>query len=696
MPPPKKPQPDPAERERVVQWADTTLFPVDPANPDPGRVTLRRLNRVEYDNTIRDLVGVDFQPAADFPQDDVGYGFDNIGDVLSLPPVLWERYLRAAEMVLDEAVVSGPRQPKARFHSPAEIQGHVGNSAVATLSTNGEMHLDVAVAHAGEYEFKVKAYGDQAGTEKVRMSVKLDGRSLEEFEVRRGKGDPKFYEHRVAVEPGRHRVSVAFLNDHYLEKQVEVKRPNGTVRKEKRIEDRNLQVLGIEVVGPYTDQPPPLTEAHRRIFFREPAGGNEPGVAREVIGRFARRAFRRPVARDEVDRLMGLYDRARREGEGHVLAVKHALTAVLVSPHFLFRGELQPEPDNPRAVHPVNEHALASRLSYFLWSTLPDDRLMDLASRQQLRRQWTTEVRRMLADPRARALTDNFAGQWLQLRTLAIVAPDARRFPDFDPALRGAMARETELLFEHIVKENRPVTEFLTADYTFVNGRLARHYGLEAVPGDAFQRVSLAGTPRAGLLTHGSFLTLSSNPTRTSPVKRGKWVLENILGTPPPPPPPGVPPLEEKELKGTLRQRMEQHRENPGCASCHHRMDPIGFGFEHFDGIGRYRQKDGEQAVEPAGELSPGETFADHRELIRLLSERRQEDFLRCLTEKLFTYALGRGLEYYDRPAVAAAMARARQGGLRFSELILGVVESVPFQQRRGEGEPPGWLDAAP
>lgn len=547
MPPENKPQPTPEERARIVDWIRDELFQVDCTRPDPGRVTLRRLNRTEYNQTVRDLVGVDLQPAEDFPMDDVGYGFDNIGDVLSLPPVLLEKYLAAATKVLEAAIVSGPG---------------------------------------------------------------------------------------------------------------------------------------------------PLTDSHRRIFFVQPTASTPEArlaCARELLSDFARRAYRRPVQPDELDRLLKLYALAQAEGDSFEASVKLALQAVLVSPHFLFREELQPEPDNPDSVHPISEFALASRLSYFLWSTMPDEALFHLAERGGLRARLEAEVQRMLADPRASALTANFAGQWLQFRTLEVVAPDRQEYPGFDDTLRAAMRRETELFFETILREDRSVLEFVDADWTFANERLARHYGLTGVEGDAFRRVGLAGTARGGVLTQGSFLTLTSNPTRTSPVKRGKWVLDNILNTPPPPPPPGVPLLEETaqaKLTGTLRQRMEQHRADPLCASCHALMDPIGFGFENFDGIGAWRERDGELPIDPAGQLVSGEAFEGPAELKRILLTAKREEFLRCLAAKMLTYALGRGLEYYDECAVQEIVAALRQGGYRFSALVLGVVKSPPFQLRRGEGAP--------
>jgi hypothetical protein len=372
-----------------------------------------------------------------------------------------------------------------------------------------------------------------------------------------------------------------------------------------------------------------------------------------------------------------------------------ALEAVLVSPHFLFRGELQPDPNDPHAVHAIDDYALASRLSYFLWSSMPDEELFALAASGQLRARLEPQVRRMLRDPKARALVENFAGQWLQLRNLRVVTPDAKTFPGYDDALRTAMQKETEMFFEYIMREDRSVLDFIKADYTFLNERLARHYGIAGVKGEAFQRVSLRKTGRAGVLTQGAVLTLTSNPTRTSPVKRGKYVLENILGTPPPPPPPDVPELKEVQLTGTLRQRMEQHRANPTCASCHARMDPIGFGFENFDGVGAWRAREGSFPIDASGTLVSGESFHGAAELAEVLSHEKRKEFLHCLSEKMLTYALGRGLEFYDKCALEEITKKLARGGSKFSTLVLAVVNSVPFQQRRGEADKPNLQTAS-
>jgi hypothetical protein len=684
MPPEKKPQPTLEERELITAWIQSEVFKCDCDHPDPGRVTIRRLNRAEYNNTIRDLVGVDFQPADDFPADDSGYGFDNIGDVLSLPPVLLEKYLAAAQKILSKAIVTDlkPKSPVKRFDAdgldgsaPSESLG--GGSK--RLGREGDIFTTVRFPHDGEFILRAKAYGEQAGPEPARMSFSLDGKELKRFDVTAEEPAPQVYEVRSRVTAGTHKFSAAYLNNYRNPKD-----PNPKNR------DRNLVIHYLEVEDTDPAQPPVLPETHKRIFFRQPAPETKTEVARDIIGRFAGRAFRRPVEKEEVDRLMKLFALGDTNGESFEQSVKLALEAVLVSPSFLFRGELQPDPNNPATVRPVDDFALASRLSYFLWSSMPDDELTALASRNALRKSLEPQVRRMLKDPKAQALVDNFAGQWLQIRNLKLVAPDKTLFPDFDDNLRESMAKETELFFNEIVRQDRSVLDFLDADYTFVDGRLAKLYDLPWITGDDFQRVSLKGTQRGGLLTQASILTVTSTPTRTSPVKRGKWVLENLLGAPPPPPPPDVPEFKEgKEaaLTGTLRQRMEQHRENPMCAACHARMDPIGFGLENFNGIGQWREKEGEFLIDPAGKLVSGEAFKGPAALKTILLKGKREDFVHCLTEKMLTYALGRGLEYYDKCAVDQITKRLTKNRYKFSTLILEIVQSTPFERRRGEEE---------
>ena len=539
------PKPTSAERDLLVKWVQGTLEKhYRSARPDPGRVTVRRLNRQEYNNTMRDLLDVDIRPADEFPEDDTGYGFDTIGDVLSISPLLMEKYLAAAEKALDKAIV--------------------------------------------------------------------------------------------------------------------------------------LPVKGAKGAA--------LPESHKRIFFRSWTASSKTNAAQEIINTFAKRAFRRPVAPQETERYLRLVAMAEEQNEPFEKGIKLALQAMLASPHFLFRWELDGEPGNSKATRTLNEHELAARLSYFLWSSMPDDRLFDLANKSQLRRNLDAEVRRMLKDPKAGALVENFAGQWLQLRNLRAVTPDPTIFPSFTDKLRDDMRRETELFFAYIMREDRSVLEFIKADYTFVNERLGQFYGVGRVKGEQFQKVSLAGTARGGLLTQASVLTLTSNPTRTSPVKRGKYVLENILGTPPPPPP-NVPELnEEKALTGNLRQQMEQHRANPTCASCHSRMDPIGFGFENFNGIGIWRETDGGQPINAADALPSGQQFSGPVALVNVLLSRKA-DFARCLSEKMLTYATGRGLEFYDTRTIEDIARQLEKDNYRFSSLILGVVKSLPFDMKRGDGK---------
>jgi len=428
--------------------------------------------------------------------------------------------------------------------------------------------------------------------------------------------------------------------------------------------------------------------ARARIFSSPAAPGKTNEWTRSILGRFAGRAFRRPATEEEISRLAGLVQQRAEQGEPAASAISLGLQAVLVSPHFLFRGEFQRGHGASPGNQPIDEFALASRLSYFLWSSMPDEELFALAEKGKLRHRLEAQVRRMLRDSRSHALVENFGGQWLQTRNLKWIAPDAAAFPGFDEELRAAMAAETEEFFGNLLRQDLSVLEFLNADYSFVNERLARHYGLKGVEGPQFRRVSLAGSPRRGILTQAGILTLTSNPTRTSPVKRGKWVLENLLAQAPPPPPPGVPPLKEDKADvagASLRQRMERHRSDPMCASCHAQMDPIGFSLENFDGIGAWREQDGSFPIDASGKLPAGEHFEGAEGLRQILAGTRRSQFLRCLSEKLLTYALGRGLEYYDRCAVDQVVRETEKGGCRWSALVLSVVKSAPFQLRRGE-----------
>jgi hypothetical protein len=693
MPPPRRPRPGPGEVDAFVRAVDALLL----RGPDPGRVTARRLNRTEYNNTIRDLVGVDFQPAEDFPSDEVGHGFDNVGDVLTVSPLLLERYLSAAESIVQRAIVVGPPPRPAR--RPVEAQflrpppwGGFREKAFRSIEGKGPLSTTYRISRDGEYLLRARAWGRQAGDEPVRLALFLDGKQLHIAAVRAEQGRPGEYTSApLALHAGRYRASVALLNPFTDPKAAG-----------KEAGTRALYVQDLELEGPLDPYPP----SHKRILASAPSRPPRER-AREVLTRFASRAYRRPATGDEVDRLLRFVDDATSHDRPWEAGVQLALQAVLVSPKFLFRLELDDVRSGTTA-RPLDEYQLASRLSYFLWASMPDDELFELAARRALKDNLEAQVRRMLKDPRARSLVEDFAIQWLQLRRLATFAPDGRQFPQFDEKLRAAMLKETELFVGAVFGEDRSVLELIDADFTFVNERLARHYGIadtngnaagrkptrpagDPIRGERFVRVAVGDSGRGGLLTQASILAVTSNPTRTSPVKRGKWVLEQILGTPPPPPLPDVPPLAETAqaiLSGSLRQRMEQHRADARCAVCHARMDALGFAFENYDVLGSFRTQDAGFPVDPSGTLPDGRSFRGPVNLKAILKQDK-ELFLRCLSEKLLTYALGRGLEYYDRPAVDRIVASAARQGYHFSSLVTAIVQSEPFRLRRGKDARP-------
>lgn len=684
MPPDDELQPTADERQALAGWLDRWLFEVDCSQErDPGRTTIRRLNRAEYRNTIRDLLGVEFDTSANFPTDDVGYGFDNIGDVLAMPPILLEKYVAAAEKISAQAM-SRPdlTRPLARFDA-SSMSGGNDSGGSRGLFSSGEVEAQVQFDVKGRYAVTFTAFAQQAGPENAKMSIRIDGQEASLVEVAGSESDPLPYEVQIEVESGPRRLSAAFVNDYY--------RPDDPDPNQR---DRNLYIVALEVRGPLDQPAGPPPESYRRIMIADPAAKGEPtaetetAAARKIFKRFAAHAYRRPATERELSRLVDFAMAARAEGEDFDHAIQLGITAILVSPHFLFHVEVDKEPDNPRAIHPISPFEMASRLSYFLWSSMPDAELFKVARQGSLRQPevLAEQTLRMLKDPKARALVDNFASQWLTIRRLETVSPDRERFAAFDDDLRRDMRTETELFFQEIVREDRSVLDFLDADFTYLNERLARHYGISTVSGSEFQRFSLAGKKRGGVLSQASVLTVTSNPTRTSPVKRGKWILEQLLGAAPPSPPAGVEELKEEgegALTGTLRQKMEQHRTKASCANCHAAMDPLGFGLENYDAIGAWRDTDDNQPIDASGTLPDGRGFAGPAELKAVLLERKDE-FLRCLAEKLLTYALGRGLETYDKCALDDLVQAMKQKDHRFSALVLAIVESQPFQFRRG------------
>lgn len=694
MPPEDRPQPSRQEVARLIQWIKDSPAAIDCGRGfDPGRVTIRRLNRAEYNNTIRDLVGIDFHPADDFPSDDVGYGFDNIGDVLSISPILLEKYLKAAETISEQAIIAGPhsRGPVVTWDGPKldSSGGSPADDDGRMLTSDGEIAIIHQLPASGEYLLRIRASGDQAGPEPVRMAVRIDGKDLRRFEVTAARGTWQEHAFRQKLRQGKRRISVAFLNDYY--------KPDDP---DPRKRDRNLIVQSIQVEGPLFSAGALLPDSHRRIIFQTPKTRNDaPKAAHAIIERFAVRAFRRPVPEGEVARLLKFVDLAIQNGDPFERGIQLAVQAILVSPQFLFRVELDSGTSrvsrsgnggqSERTTSaPIGDFEVASRLSYFLWSTMPDDELFRLATEGKLRspENLHQQVLRMIKDPKAQALVDNFAAQWLQLRNLKGASPDHERFPSFDEPLRAAMLRETELFFGAVVHGDLSVLNFLDSDFTYANERLARHYGLSGVKGDQFRRVKLKGHARGGLITQASILTVTSNPTRTSPVKRGKWVLEQLLGTPPPPPPANAPPFKEEQKAVTaasLRQQMEAHRASASCATCHSRMDPLGFGLENYDAVGAWRDQDGNFPIDSSGTLPSGASFRGPEQLKAILKSRSRE-FARCLTVKMLTYALGRGLEDFDQCAVDKIVERLIAANYRFSALVQGIVESDPFLKRRG------------
>ena len=796
MPPEGKPKPAVDEAERFAKAVHGVFERFDrTAKRDPGEVTIRRLNRVEYANTVRDLVGVTIPVGDDFPNDNVGYGFDNIGDILSLSPLQFERYLASAEVIVRTAIVFGePPAPPRRV--AGGVHGFEGTNYGQRYDNRGRLSRDadgkaipekdklpalpgdgwrvfydkgplqkrlIDLLNSGEYKITAKLQGVKIGNEPSKFALVVNGAIVLE-----GVCGDKMEEHvaSVRLKAGALHVGVSLLNE-FTDPKDETKK-------------RGIVLDSITIVGPT------IPESHEMLLAgSEKLEGD--AKSRFVLERFATRAYRRPAAREEVDRLMKVMRQAEqapwfklseaslkklqeekvpqnvinnlkpllkadfrddeqfensvrallivngKPDDTHLKAVLAAaeqappswearialaMRAVLASPKFLYRAELNSRPTEKEA-HPIDDFQLASRLSYFLWSTMPDQELFDLAAKKQLHQNLPAQVKRMLADPRSKALFDNFATQWLHLRKLREFSPDPKLFPEFTLELRDDMLRETDHFFMAVVREDRSILDLIDGKFTYLNQRLAKLYDIgdtngnsslpkvqmvnpkgEAIPPitaekdsmvgrNPFVRVNLENTRRGGLLTHASVLAITSQPTRTSPVKRGHWVLERILGTPPPPPPPNVPPLEgKKEAKlATVRQQLEQHRANPDCAGCHARMDPIGFGFENFNAIGRFRDKDGDLPIDAAGELPGGQKFNGPDEL-KIILKNKKELFSRNLTEKMLIYAAGRGLDFYDRRSVDGILAELQKNDNRFHSLITAIVQSDPFRMRRGKDQP--------
>jgi mono/diheme cytochrome c family protein len=747
MPPKGLPRPSEAELNTVAKWIQTRFgLAARTSVTSAAPVKVRRLNRVEYNNSIRDLLGIDVQPANDFPQDDSAYGFDNIAQALSVSPLLMEKYLASAERIA-RAAVFGPdlKTTTEVFLPPLPRRMEFTNRTLVPfpayyskkdydetgLSQPGSFHKNYRFPADGEYLIRIAAAGFRPnGSDPGEVTFWFDGKPVQTFPVEVDTEQsgferrPDHWDVRIPISAGPHELTIAFphqfdglptvfggLNPSQtpydkckvtnagsprcLEEVLkQLNNPNNenfnptTPERIQRVKDviqrakdfdatppifEGMSVHEVDITGPYNFKQGPTPEAVRKIFIcGSPKGPAEPACERRIISNLAYRAFRGPVAPQKVDQLVAISQGARKRGGSYQEGISLALATILASPSFLFRVEAEPG----------NQFALASRLSYFLWSSMPDDELLRSAERGNLNQPdvLRAQVRRMLADPKAQALAENFAGQWLEIRRLESAQPDRERFPDFDEYLRASMIKETEMVFHYVMRQDRSVLDFINGPYSFLNERLARHYGIAGVTGTDFRKVDLIGTRRSGILTHASVLAVSSYGNRTSVVLRGKWILENILNAPPPPPPANVPSLDEDAVgaSASLRQQMEQHRKNPTCATCHTRMDPLGFGLENYDAVGAWRQMDGKFPIDSSGVLPGGRTFQGADGLKTILAEDR-DAFAECLAEKMLTYALGRGVSREDQPTVGQIVSRMRSNDYRFSSLVDGVVNSALF-----------------
>ena len=713
MPPPNRPRPDDAVYDALATSLETAIDSAAAASPNPGRPPIHRLNRVEYRNAVRDLLTLEIDERDLLPPDESGYGFDNIADVLSLSPVLLDRYMVAAEKISRLALGNPSIRPAIETYTvPYTMWQDDRMSEDLPFGSRGGLAVKHHFPLDGEYEIKIslqRAYGNHIRglQEPTDVEVRLDRQRITQFTIG-GDGErapwdgvsrPTLYEQiadkdldvRIEVKAGTRFVSAAFLEKRAVDEGELDPHPSVSTLAYARDRNAPMALGSLQISGPYNGQVPDDTPSRRRVFVCDPVGLSDVEAERcaeEILSTLARRAFRRPVSDDDVEPLLALYRSGRAEG-GFDAGIEFALRGLLIDPEFLFRIERDPISAAPATAYRLTDLELASRLSFFLWSSIPDDELLDLAVEGRLGDPDVLEqqVSRMMRDARSDALLDNFFGQWLLSRNMQTAAPDPQIFLDFDENLRDAMGRETELFVESQLRDDRSVLDLLKADYTFLNERLARHYGVPNIYGNHFRRVTVGGDRRGGLLGQGSVLTVTSYPNRTSPTKRGLWVLEHLLGASPPPPPPNVPALPDADHPEasrplSMRERMELHRTSPICASCHVQMDPLGFSLENYDGIGTWRTDEGGTPIDASGTLPHTDPFEGPSGLRDVLLG-QEERFVETVTEKLLTYALGRGVEYYDAPAARQIARRAADHDYRWSSVILGIVKSTPFQMRR-------------
>jgi hypothetical protein len=689
MPPPGSESPDVAQRASLAKWLETQLDAASAAHPNPGAPAIHRLNKAEYSNAIRDLLGLDMDHSAGLPADDSGYGFDNIGDVLTVSPLHMEKYVSSARRI-SRLAVGTLKASSAIEKFPAKTPQ---NDSLDEMPINerGEVLLRRYFPFDAEYSIVVRVRGNPAaGLPAPKLDLRLDGKRVKlidaEIDTAEANQGTRSIETRMPLPAGEHFIGAGFLSES-AKLETGGAGGRGGAAPPPPPSPNTVSVEYISIGGPYHPTGPGDTESRRRIFICRPkVGESEDVCAKQVLASLARRAYRRPVTAMDTDPLMKLFAAGRADGGNFDSGVEMGLSGILVSPDFLFRVEKTPAANAKGSTYHLADLDLASRLSFFIWSSIPDEELLGLAEHGKLHDPAVLagQVRRMLADSKSKALVENFAGQWLRLRNVADWKPDPDKFKDVDATLRGAFERETELFFENIVSEDRSVLEFIDTDYTFLNERLAKYYGIQGVKGSYFRRVALKGPERGGVLTQASVLMVTSYPTRTSPVLRGKWILESILNAPPPPPPPNVPALDETSstTAKSLRETFEKHRANVACASCHSRLDPLGFSLENFDAGGKYRAKEGDSPIDASGNLPDG-TVIDGVPGLKKILLARKDEFVEGLAGKLLTYALGRGLEFYDQPVVRDIRRQAEKNDYKFSSLVLAIVNSVPFEMRK-------------
>lgn len=683
MPPINGPKLTEESRTELLAHVEKELDHNFAVKPDPGTPSIHRLNRVEYSNSIRDILALDLDHSASLPTDDSGFGFDNIGSVLSTSPMLLEKYLSTARRVARLAIGTVKAAPAIERYTPRSREALSTDSL--PLSVRNGLAISRYFPLDAEYSILIRIRGTPDPILPVsQLDVRIDGvrtklldanvDPAEENQVTRN------FEFRIPVKAGMHSIGAGLLLESpKSESGVQQRRGFGPAP------SFGVSVEYITIGGPFNPQGPGETPSRKRIFACRPLPNQPEEIcARQILTPIARRAYRRPVLPTEIDPLLKIFASGRKDGNSFDAGIENALRAILVSPNFLFRVEKTPAGMAPGTNYKVSDLELASRLSFFLWSSIPDDELLRLAANRQLRPVLAQQVKRMLTDRKASALVENFAGQWLQLRNIASWRPDPDKFPQFDESLRSGFQKETELFFSYIIEQDRSVLDLINADYTFLNDRLAKHYAIENVRGSYFRRVAVNPAERGGILSQGGILTVTSYPTRTSPVLRGKWVLENVLGSPPPPPPPDIPDLAAKAATSPkdLRAALEEHRAKAACASCHSRLDPLGFSLENYDAIGKFRKTEGGLPIDSTGALPNGKILAGSAGLKEVLMS-RQDEFVDCFTEKLLTYALGRGLEATDQPTVRQIRRDAAKNDYRFSVVANAIVNSVPFQLRR-------------